>query len=158
MQQDLTGNKSFDCRKFAGTDPGRPGCGMRAVRQVWARAAASLRGGVTMKRETVAVPNRYHVSRRSFVRIASAASAAALVRITTEADLAFAQRRITRDIPADAILINANENPLGPCTQACSAMADLGVKGGRYEYGMTQDLVKTFATMEGLKPDYVRAY
>jgi len=35
------------------------------------------------------------------------------VRITTEADLAYGQRRIARDIPADAILINANENPLG---------------------------------------------
>jgi len=80
------------------------------------------------------------------------------VRITTEADLAYAQRRIARDIPADAILINANENPLGPCAQACSAMADLGAKGGRYEFGLTQELVKTFAEIEGLKPEYVRAY
>ena len=79
-----------------------------------------------MQRETLAQPNGYRVSRRRFVRIASVASAVALARITTEADLAFAQRRIARDIPADAILINANENPLGPCTQACSAMADLG--------------------------------
>jgi histidinol-phosphate aminotransferase len=82
----------------------------------------------------------------------------ALARITTEADLAFAQRRVISNIPADAILINANENPLGPCAQACSAMADLGAKGGRYEYGMTQELVKTFAEIEGLKPEYVRAY
>src|ERR1700737_3898163 len=102
-----------------------------------------------MKREAVALPDGYRVSRRSFVRIASAASAA---------DLAFGQRRITRDIPADAILINANENPLGPCAQACSAMADLGTKGGRYEFGLTQELVKTFAEIEGLKPEYVRAY
>jgi histidinol-phosphate aminotransferase len=111
-----------------------------------------------MKRETVVIPNGYRVTRRSFVRIASAASAAALVRFTTEADLAFAQRRTARDIPADAILINANENPLGPCAQACSAMADLGTKGGRYEFGLTQELVKTFAEIEGLKPEYVRAY
>lgn len=111
-----------------------------------------------MKRETLALPNGCRVTRRSFVRIASAASAVALARITTEADLAFAQTRITRDIPADAILINANENPLGPCAQACSAMADLGAKGGRYEFGMTQELVKTFAEIEGLKPEYVRAY
>jgi histidinol-phosphate aminotransferase len=111
-----------------------------------------------MKPETFALPNGFRVTRRTFVRIASAASAVALARITTEADLAFAQRRPTKDIPADAILINANENPLGPCAQACSAMADLGVKGGRYEYGMTHDLVETFAEIEGLKPDYVRAY
>src|SRR5258707_6504619 len=111
-----------------------------------------------MQRETLAQPNEYRVSRRRFVRIASAASAVALARITTEADLAFAQRRIARDIPADAILINANENPLGPCAQACSAMADLGAKGGRCEFGMTQELVKTFGESEGLKPEYVRAY
>src|SRR6266436_4122321 len=111
-----------------------------------------------MQRETLAQPNGYRVSRRRFVRIASVASAVALARITTEADLAFAQRRIARDIPADAILINANENPLGPCIQACSAMSALGVKGGRYEFGLTQELVKTFAEIEGLKPEYVRAY
>ncbi len=111
-----------------------------------------------MKHETLALPEGYRVSRRTFVRIASVASAVALVRITTEADMAYAQRRIARDIPADAILINANENPLGPCAQACSAMAELGAKGGRYEFGLTQELVKTFAEIEGLKPEYVRAY
>ena len=111
-----------------------------------------------MKNESVALSDRYHVSRRSFVRLVSAASAAAFVRITTEADLAFAQRRVARDIPADSVLINANENPLGPCADACSAMAGLGVKGGRYEFRLTQELVKTFAEIEGLKPEYVRAY
>jgi len=37
-------------------------------------------------------------------------------------------------------------------------MSALGVKGGRYEFGLTQELVKTFAEIEGLKPEYVRAY
>src|SRR5258708_4109663 len=111
-----------------------------------------------MQRETLAQPNGYRVSRRRFVRIASAASAVALARITTEGALPLQQRRIPRAIPADAILINANENPLGPCIQACSAMSALGVKGGRYEFGLTQELVKTFAEIEGLKPEYVRAY
>src|SRR6202040_3596898 len=112
-----------------------------------------------MKPETLALPNGNRVTRRTFVRIASAASTVALAPITTEADLAFAQRvPPPTNVPADAILINANENPLGPCAQACSAMADLGVRGGRYEYGMTQELLKTFAEIEGLKPEYVRAY
>ena len=79
-----------------------------------ADAATYLWGELAMKHETLVPPKGYRVSRRNFVRIASAASAAVLVRITTEADLAYAQRRIPRDIPADAILINANENPLGP--------------------------------------------
>src|SRR5258708_12611790 len=129
----------------------------RAARHVC--ATATLRGELPMKRETPALPNGFRVTRRNFVRIASAASAVALARITTEADLAFAQRvRPLTNVPPDAILINANENPLGPCAQACSAMADLGVRGGRYEYGMTTELLKTFAEMEGLKPQYVPPY
>src|SRR5258707_12709020 len=111
-----------------------------------------------MQRETLAQPNEYRVSRRRFVRIASAAWAVGWVNITREVHLAYGKRRIARPIPVDAILINANENPLGPCAQACSAMADLGAKGGRYEFGLTQELVKTFAEIEGLKPEYVRAY
>src|SRR5260370_39179918 len=122
------------------------------------RRATNLWGELAMRDETLALPEGNRVSRRNFVRTASAASAVALVHITTEADLAFAQRRVAKDIPVDAILINANENPLGPCAQACSAMADLGAKGGRYEFGLTQELVKTFAEIEGLKPAYVRAY
>ena len=98
------------------------------------------------------------LSRRKFVQGAMVASAGALFQIATEANLAFAQRRMPREIPPGAVLINANENPLGPCTDACSAMASLGAKGGRYEFGLTQELVKTFAGIEGLKPEYVRAY
>src|SRR5690349_18708714 len=142
--------RKFECRKLRATHPRR-----LAVRCAHGDACE---GELRMKHEGFPFPNRYRVTRRSFVQIASAASAVALARITTEADLAFAQRRIARDIPADAILINANENPLGPCTQACSAMADLGVKGGRYEFGLTQELLKTFAEIEDLKPEYVRAY
>lgn len=37
-------------------------------------------------------------------------------------------------------------------------MASLGARGGRYEYGLTQELVKTFAELERLKPEYIRAY
>src|SRR6267154_1057796 len=122
-------------------------------------ATVTVRGELPMKRETPALPNGFRWTRRNCVRIASAASAVVLARITTEADLAFAQSvRPLTHVPPDAILINANENPLGPCAQACSAMADLGVRGGRYEYGMTTELLKTFAEMEGLKPEYVRAY
>src|SRR5258707_1833674 len=92
---------------------------------------SNLRGELPMKRETPAIPNGFRVTRRNFVRIASAASAVALARIATEADLAFAQRvRPLTDVPPDATLINANENPLGPCAQTCSAMADLVVRGG----------------------------
>jgi histidinol-phosphate aminotransferase len=92
------------------------------------------------------------------MRAAMVASAGAAIKIATEPELAYAQRRTARPIPPGAVLINANENPLGPCSDACSAMASLGARGGRYEYGLTQELVKTFAEIEGLKPEYIRAY
>jgi histidinol-phosphate aminotransferase len=98
------------------------------------------------------------LSRRGFMRAAMVASAGALVKITTEADLAYAQRRPGKPAPSNAVLLDANENPLGPCTEACSAIAALGAKGGRYHFGLSQELVRTFAETEGLKPDYVRAY
>jgi len=98
------------------------------------------------------------LSRRGFMRAAMVASAGALVQITTEADLAYAQRRPGKPAPANAVLIDANENPLGPCTEACAAVAGLGAKGGRYHFALAQELTRTFAEMEGLKPEYVRAY
>lgn len=40
------------------------------------------------------------------------ASVGAVMQIATEADLVWGKRRMARDIPPDAVLINANENPL----------------------------------------------
>lgn len=55
-------------------------------------------------------------------------------------------------------MIDANENPLGPCTSAREAIATVTPQGGRYSDGLTDDLVNTIAQMEGVKPDYVRVY
>ncbi len=61
--------------------------------------------------------------------------------------------------PADAVLINANENPLGPCPAACEAIARIAPMGGRYDlFGETQKLAHVFAEQHGLKPDYVSVY
>jgi histidinol-phosphate aminotransferase len=111
-----------------------------------------------MSRESFVHSNLTRVSRRVFMRAAMVASAGAAIKIATEPELAYAQRRTARPIPPGAVLINANENPLGPCADACSAVAALGARGGRYEYGLTQELVTTFAEIEGLKPEYIRAY
>ena len=62
--------------------------------------------------------NLSRLSRRGFMRAAMVASAGALVKITIEADVAYAQRRPGKPAPANAVLIDANENPLGPCTEA----------------------------------------
>ncbi len=58
---------------------------------------------------------------------------------------------------ADAVLIDSNENPLGPCRAACDAMSTILPKGGRYADSLTDDLVSTFAQIESLSPDSVRA-
>ncbi len=100
-----------------------------------------------------------NLSRRTFFGMAAAATAAAAVPILTESQLAFAQRRrIARDIPPGAVRIDANENPLGPCSGACATMASLIPEGGRYDFELTQKLIDTFSAAEGLKPDYVLAY
>jgi histidinol-phosphate aminotransferase len=100
-----------------------------------------------------------NLSRRTFFGMAAAAAAATAVPILTESQLAYAQRRrIARDLPPGAVRIDANENPLGPCSGACAVMSSLLPEGGRYDDGLTFKLVETFATMEGLKPEYILAY
>ncbi len=109
------------------------------------------------------------VSRRSFMRFAGAAAAA--MPIFTEAHFAQAamqaaagtkpaakpRRRMT--FPEGAVLINANENPLGPCKAACEAIAAIAHKGGRYDIdGETAKLTTTFAQQNGLKEDYIAVY
>ncbi len=93
-------------------------------------------------------------SRRSFLHLSAAASAAAAFRVMTEPMLAAAARR--QPHAADAVLIDSNENPLGPSQAAREAMAAILPQGGRYSDNLTDDLASTFAQMEGLNPDYVR--
>ena len=106
--------------------------------------------------------NLHSQSRRSFLHLSAAAAAAAAtvgVRILTEPMLAAAQARPRlHAAPKDAVVINANENPLGPCAMACSAISDIAAQGGRYSDWLTDDLIKAFAENEGLKPEYIRAY
>jgi len=99
------------------------------------------------------------LSRRTFFRMAAAAGAMATVPILTEPQLALAQRRRRmRAIPPGAVRIDANENPLGPCSGACASISSLIPEGGRYDMELTQKLVDTFSGMEGLKSDYVLPY
>lgn len=101
-----------------------------------------------------------NVSRRSFFRFLSVATIAPAL---TESHLAWAQvRRRGRggplDIPPDAVLINANENPMGPCSAACEAINKVGPLGGRYDFALTAEVAKVFAEQEGLKTDYISVY
>ena len=61
--------------------------------------------------------------------------------------------------PAGAVLINANENPLGPCQAACAAIGQIAPLGGRYDLlGETGKLAKTFAAQQNLPEDHVMVY
>jgi histidinol-phosphate aminotransferase len=95
-------------------------------------------------------------SRRSFLHFSAAASAAAALRGFTEPMLAAAARRRPHR-PPDAVVIDSNENPLGPSQGARDAMAAILPQGGRYGDDLTEELVNTFASLEGLNPEYVRA-
>jgi histidinol-phosphate aminotransferase len=107
------------------------------------------------------------LGRRSFLR--GAAFIAAAAPILTETQLAHAAQAAPTGLalhgqspnapPADMVLINANENPLGPSKAACDAIAHVAPLGGRYDrYGETEMLVSTFASQNGLKPDNVAVY
>src|SRR6266850_1703353 len=91
-------------------------------------------------------------SRRSFLTLSTAVSAAVALRIVTEPMLARAREHHP---PADAIMIDANENPLGPCVSARESIAAVTPQGGRYLDGLTEELVKTISHMEGVKADYI---
>jgi histidinol-phosphate aminotransferase len=99
-------------------------------------------------------------SRRSFFQIGGA-SAALASGIFGESVLALSARAATLPhgpFPKDAVIIDSNENPLGPCSAAREAIAEITANSGRYQYWLTEDLVKQFAQQEGLKPEYVRAF
>ena len=77
-------------------------------------------------------------SRRSFLALSAAASAACVLRIVTEPMLANAR---VHNAPKNAVRIDANENPLGPSAAAREAAAAIIPQGGRYSDWLTDDLV-----------------
>lgn len=92
-------------------------------------------------------------SRRSFLQVAATSAVAA--RFMTEPMLA-AAARMPIPHPAlskDAVMIDYNENPLGPCEAARKAIADAIPQGGRYCDSYVDELLKTFAGLEDLKDD-----
>ena len=88
-------------------------------------------------------------SRRSFGRIATVLAAGATLPFYDER--ALAQLSMVRNMPSDAVKINANENPLGPCPEAADAIYNTVKKGGRYLFEETDALAETMAGIEGVK-------
>jgi histidinol-phosphate aminotransferase len=96
-------------------------------------------------------------SRRSFGQLAAlVGGGAATLPFFNEP--ALAQLSQVRGAPADAVLINANENPLGPCPEAREAAHNIIASGGRYMYGESDKVQRLLAEQEGLKSNYIRIY
>lgn len=96
-------------------------------------------------------------SRRNFGRLAAMLTAGATLPFYNES--AMAQLSAIRGpMPADAVKINANENPLGPCEEALAAIHKVAKDGGRYLYEETFGFQELLAEQEGLKPAYVQPY
>jgi histidinol-phosphate aminotransferase len=97
------------------------------------------------------------VGRRAFLWGAALAAAAPIV---SEASLAYAARAsFLGEVPPDAVLINANENPLGPSKAACTAIADIASLGGRYDRWDENDkVIDLFAKQHGLQSENIALY
>ncbi len=108
--------------------------------------------------------SRNLVSRRSFVRIAGTAAAAAPVLVQSPNALALTsepqrkedyQELIARYADPNAVIISSNENPLGPSAGALAAIAKASVQGGRYHHEAKGEVIDAFSERFGLKEGYV---
>ena len=94
------------------------------------------------------------LSRRSFLGTSAAASAALTLGIVTEPLLAAAQDLNPPHVD-NAVMINANENPLGPCAAAREALSRIIPESGRYRFDLRHKLVEAFASSMDVKSEYV---
>jgi histidinol-phosphate aminotransferase len=110
------------------------------------------------------------VSRRSFMRILGAASAAATsfpafaaVQQAAAAPQAARRRGMsdmgeTRSLSPDTVIISSNENPLGPAQSALAAICTTASLGGRYHYEETAKTITAFNEIFGLKRGYAALF
>jgi histidinol-phosphate aminotransferase len=100
--------------------------------------------------------NERGLTRRDFGRIAALLTAGASLPFFNEAALAQDIKAIA-NIPPDAVRLNANENPMGPCPAAIEAVRQIAAQGGRYGFAQTAAFVEALAASEGLPADHVLA-
>jgi histidinol-phosphate aminotransferase len=94
------------------------------------------------------------LSRRDFGRVASLLAAGAALPFFNEYTLAQDIKAIAQ-IPADAVRLNANENPFGPCPEALEAIRKVLPNSGRYLFNETFAFVEAMAVSEGLPASHV---
>lgn len=114
-----------------------------------------------------AMPSTRPRSRRSFLRFAGFAASLPLL---SEGHLAWAALEHTGLAPGSSanpkapisgapVMINANENPLGPCPAALAAIGDSAKTGGRYDaFGVVDRLTANYARQLNLPTDHVLIY
>jgi histidinol-phosphate aminotransferase len=90
--------------------------------------------------------------------MAAALATGAAMPFYNESSLAFAQLSRLGPLPPDAVKINSNENPLGPCPEAAEAASKLIRNGGRYMFDLGDELAATYAEIEDLDNNYVMAF
>jgi histidinol-phosphate aminotransferase len=96
-------------------------------------------------------------SRRDLGRMAALLIGGAALPFYNEATLAQDLKAIG-NVPPDAVRINANENPMGPCPEAAEAVRKAAAQGGRYLFGETWAFIEAMASVEGLPTEYVAAF
>jgi histidinol-phosphate aminotransferase len=93
-------------------------------------------------------------SRRDFGRLAALLTAGASLPFYNEAALAQGLSA-GPNLPPDAVRINANENPMGPCAEAAEAIHKVVSQGGRYLYNETFAFSAVMADVEGVPRSHV---
>ncbi len=96
-------------------------------------------------------------SRRQFARLTALAAAGASLPFYNEAAMAQGLSAMP-NLPPDAVRINANENPMGPCPAAAEAIHNIVQQGGRYLYQETFAFAETMAGIEGVSKDHVMPF
>ena len=96
-------------------------------------------------------------SRRDFGRLAALLTAGAAMPFYNEAALAQGLSALP-NLPPDAVRINANENPMGPCPAAIEAIQKVVPQGGRYLYNETFAFSAALAEVEGIPRDHVMPF
>jgi histidinol-phosphate aminotransferase len=96
-------------------------------------------------------------TRRDFARLATLMTGAAALPFFNEATLAQGLSA-GPNLPPDAVKINANENPMGPCPEAAEAIHKVVAMGGRYQYQETNTFVETLAEIEGIPRTHVMPF
>jgi histidinol-phosphate aminotransferase len=94
------------------------------------------------------------MTRRQFGRMTALLTAGAALPFYNESTLAQDIKAIA-NIPPDAVRLNANENPMGPCPAALEAIRAILPSSGRYLFGVTREFAETLAAVEGLPVDHV---